>query len=63
MLYSGGATGGQNDPYKTAVVDTIVAEVQSTLNEDRCVLLLGYMKEMVEMFQVFLLPCVLPLLT
>ncbi|KAF8065345.1 P-loop containing nucleoside triphosphate hydrolase protein [Lyophyllum atratum] len=51
MLYGGGATGQQNDPYKTAVIDTLVAEVQSTLGEDRCVLLLGYEKEMKEMFQ------------
>ena len=52
MLYSGGA--GMNttsDPYKTAVVDTIVAEVQSTLGEDRCVLLLGYKEKMEEMFR------------
>ena len=52
MLYNGGTTGQQSDPYKTAVIDTIVAEVQSTLGEDRCVLLLGYEKEMREMFQV-----------
>jgi hypothetical protein len=52
MLYGGGTTGQQNDPYKTAVIDTLVAEVQSTLGEDRCVLLLGYEKEMREMFQV-----------
>ena len=52
MLYGGGATGQINDPYKTAVIDTLVAEVQSTLGEDRCVLLLGYEKEMKEMFQV-----------
>ncbi|KAF8065347.1 P-loop containing nucleoside triphosphate hydrolase protein [Lyophyllum atratum] len=51
MLYGGGATGQQSDPYKTAVIDTLVAEVQSTLGEDRCVLLLGYEKEMKEMFQ------------
>ncbi|KIM42882.1 hypothetical protein M413DRAFT_26853 [Hebeloma cylindrosporum] len=51
MLYGGGTTGQQNDPYKTAVIDTLVAEVQSTLGEDRCVLLLGYEKEMREMFQ------------
>ncbi|TFY66383.1 hypothetical protein EVG20_g4700 [Dentipellis fragilis] len=52
MLY-GASTGGgkQNDPYKTAVIDTIVAEVQSTAGEDRCVLLLGYEPQMVEMFQ------------
>ncbi|KAF2139493.1 uncharacterized protein K452DRAFT_320165 [Aplosporella prunicola CBS 121167] len=39
-----------NDIYKTAVVDTLVAEVQSTPGEDRCVLLLGYKDEMEKMF-------------
>lgn len=53
MLYEGGASPGkQADPYKTAVIDTIVAEVQSTPGEDRCVLLLGYRDQIVEMFQV-----------
>ncbi|OTB00030.1 hypothetical protein M426DRAFT_15846 [Hypoxylon sp. CI-4A] len=52
MLGSGlSNTGGASDPYKTAVVDTIVAEVQSTALEDRCVLLLGYKDKMEDMFQ------------
>ncbi|KAF9021144.1 P-loop containing nucleoside triphosphate hydrolase protein [Hymenopellis radicata] len=51
MLHTGGPTGQQSDPYKTSVIDTLVAEVQSTVGEDRCVLLLGYEKEMREMFQ------------
>ncbi|MCJ1382149.1 hypothetical protein MMC17_005261 [Xylographa soralifera] len=52
MLYSGGSgTGNTSDPYKTAVVDTIVAEVQSVIGEDRCVLLLGYKEKLEEMFQ------------
>ena len=52
MLYSGsGGTGNQSDMYKTAVIDTIVAEVQSVPGEDRCVLLLGYEDEMRTMFQ------------
>ncbi|KZT00352.1 P-loop containing nucleoside triphosphate hydrolase protein [Laetiporus sulphureus 93-53] len=54
MLYGGaGSAGGgkQSDPYKTAVIDTIVAEVQSTPGEDRCVLLLGYKEQIMEMFQ------------
>ncbi|KAF3228249.1 hypothetical protein TWF106_007498 [Orbilia oligospora] len=42
---------GGTDPYKTAVIDTIVAEVQSTPGEDRCVLLLGYKDQMEEMFR------------
>lgn len=50
---SGGDGGGGSfsDPYKTAVVDTIVAEVQSTAGEDRCVLLLGYREQMEDMFR------------
>jgi len=53
MLYaSSGAPGEAADPYKTAVIDTIVAEVQSVPGEDRCVLLLGYKDQMEEMFQV-----------
>ncbi|KAL7627407.1 hypothetical protein AAE478_001600 [Parahypoxylon ruwenzoriense] len=52
MLASGASdSGGMSDPYKTAVVDTIVAEVQSTALEDRCVLLLGYREQMEDMFQ------------
>ncbi|KAI1172371.1 P-loop containing nucleoside triphosphate hydrolase protein [Nemania sp. FL0916] len=52
MLASGFSEGGgTSDPYKTAVVDTIVAEVQSTSLEDRCVLLLGYREQMEAMFQ------------
>ena len=52
MLYAGSAgTGNQSDSFKTAAIDTIVAEVQSDLGEDRCVLLLGYRYKMVEMFQ------------
>ncbi|KAI1825953.1 P-loop containing nucleoside triphosphate hydrolase protein [Xylaria intraflava] len=52
MLGSGlSEHGGTSDPYKTAVIDTIVAEVQSTSMEDRCVLLLGYQGLMEDMFQ------------
>jgi hypothetical protein len=57
MLYSGSGSGGGGgsgsgaDIYKTAVIDTIVAEVQSVPGDDRCVLLLGYEPQMVEMFQ------------
>ncbi len=50
MLHSGLGV-NTSDPYKTAVVDTMVAEVQSTLGEDRCVLLLGYKDKMEELFQ------------
>jgi hypothetical protein len=40
MLYGRSGTGGTADPYKTAVIDTIVAEVQSVPGEDRCLLML-----------------------
>src|SRR6266536_730124 len=51
MLYSGGGSSNAADMYKNAVIATIVAEVQSVPGEDRCVLLLGYEPQMVEMFQ------------
>jgi hypothetical protein len=47
----GQASGPNGDPFKAAVIDTIVAEVQSTAGEDRCVLLLGYKDQMEEMFR------------
>jgi SpoVK/Ycf46/Vps4 family AAA+-type ATPase len=53
-LYGGsGSSGGGPDTniYNTAVIDTIVAEVQSVPGEDRCVLLLGYQDKMETMFQ------------
>lgn len=51
-LYGGGGTpGSTSDPYKTSVIDTIVAEVQSVPGDDRCVLLLGYKDQMETMFQ------------
>lgn len=46
-----GNVGSNADPYKTAVIDTIVAEVQSFPGDDRCVLLLGYKEQMEQMFQ------------
>jgi hypothetical protein len=53
-LFGGGSSDGtsaQSDIFRAAVVDTIVAEVQSTPGEDRCVLLLGYKDQMQQMFQ------------
>ena len=51
-LYGGGGSHGFTlDPFKTAVIDTIVAEVQSVPGDDRCVLLLGYKDQMEQMFQ------------
>ncbi|KAF8454733.1 P-loop containing nucleoside triphosphate hydrolase protein [Terfezia claveryi] len=56
MLYSGSGSsndksGGNSDMYRTAVIDTLVAEVQNVPGEDRCVLLLGYEDQMRDMFQ------------
>ena len=48
---SGDASNQHGDVFRTAVIDTIVAEVQSTPGEDRCVLLLGYKDQMERMFQ------------
>ncbi|RFU29842.1 hypothetical protein B7463_g6507, partial [Scytalidium lignicola] len=49
-LDAGGRVGGDNpDPYKTAVIDTIVAKVQNTPGEDLCVLMLGYKEQMEDM--------------
>ncbi|TEA18713.1 NFX1-type zinc finger-containing protein 1 [Colletotrichum sidae] len=52
-LYDGGGASDLRgtDPFRAAVVDTIVAEVQSVPGEDRCVLLLGYKDQMEKMFQ------------
>jgi hypothetical protein len=53
MLYDGGGeSGGQSNQFKTTVIDTMVAEIQSVPGEDRCVLLLGYTDQMLNMFQV-----------
>jgi AAA+ superfamily predicted ATPase len=52
LLGDAGSSGSHvADPYRTAVVDTIVAEVQNVPGEDRCVLLLGYKDQMEDMFQ------------
>ncbi|EOD43102.1 putative aaa family protein [Neofusicoccum parvum UCRNP2] len=51
MLDSGGATtGSQQDSYKTGVIDTLVAEVQGTLGDDRCIILAGYEDKMRALF-------------
>ena len=43
--------GSGSCPYRTAIIDTIVGEVQGTPGEDRCVLLLGYEEPMKALFQ------------
>ncbi|KAF9042770.1 P-loop containing nucleoside triphosphate hydrolase protein [Hymenopellis radicata] len=50
-LYGGGNSGSNTGAFKTSVIDTIVAEVQGDPRDDRCVLLLGYKDQMIEMFQ------------
>lgn len=47
-LSAGGGVGsGQRvDPFRAAVVDTLVEQIQGVPGEDRCVLLLGYHAEM-----------------
>ena len=50
-LYSGGEISKNNDPYKTAVIDTIVEQVQGRPGEDRAVVLLGYKEQMVIFFK------------
>jgi len=49
MLYSG-RHDGHNNSYKSAVIDTLVAEVQVP-GADRCILLLGYEDRLKDMFQ------------
>ncbi|EPS35147.1 hypothetical protein H072_11585 [Dactylellina haptotyla CBS 200.50] len=41
---------GAEDPYKAAVIDTIVSEVQNVPGDDQCVLLLGYKEDLQKMF-------------
>ncbi|KAL1306377.1 hypothetical protein AAFC00_005086 [Neodothiora populina] len=48
---STGDMGSNADSFKIAVIDTLVAEIQNTPGDDRCVLLLGYEDQMKEMFQ------------
>jgi hypothetical protein len=52
MLSGGRGDGVKPDSFKIAIIDTIVAEVQSKPGEDRAILLLGYEAQMREMFQV-----------
>lgn len=39
------------DPFRKAVIDTIVSKVHNAVGDDRCVLLLGYENQMESMFQ------------
>jgi hypothetical protein len=51
MLYSDSNKEDNFDVFKTIVIDTIVAEIQSVLDDDRCLLLLRYESQMMKMFQ------------
>ncbi|OGM49016.1 hypothetical protein ABOM_003124 [Aspergillus bombycis] len=53
MLYPGAKAGANShsDEYRIAVIDTLVAELDNTPGNDRCVILLGYEEEMQEMFR------------
>ncbi|GAW20871.1 hypothetical protein ANO14919_103830 [Xylariales sp. No.14919] len=50
MLDPGDST-STRDSYKTAVLDSIVAEVQGNPGDDRCVILVGYEDKMESLFQ------------
>jgi AAA+ superfamily predicted ATPase len=43
--------GGTSDPYRAAVLDTIVEQVQGVPTEDRVVIMIGYKQEMEDMFR------------
>ncbi|KAG1673297.1 hypothetical protein FOA52_002577 [Chlamydomonas sp. UWO 241] len=45
------STGYSNDPYRAAVISTIVSKVQGVPGDDRCVMLLGYEEDMVKMMR------------
>ncbi|KAH0556354.1 hypothetical protein GP486_005724 [Trichoglossum hirsutum] len=53
MLYPGKRCGDRRKPdqYRTAVIDTLVAEVQNIPGEDRCVILMGYTEPVQEMLR------------
>lgn len=52
MLNHGGVeSDSKGDSYKMAVIDTLVAEVQSVPGDDRCILILGYEDKLRDMFQ------------
>jgi hypothetical protein len=49
-LYTGGSVGsGTNDPYRTAIIDTIVERVQAKPGADIAVVMIGYEEEMKNM--------------
>ncbi|PYI08800.1 P-loop containing nucleoside triphosphate hydrolase protein [Aspergillus sclerotiicarbonarius CBS 121057] len=51
MLYQRSGDGSDcSDPYRLAVVDTLVANISSKPGEDRCIILIGYPDQMKELF-------------
>ncbi|KAE8444453.1 hypothetical protein EG329_000544 [Mollisiaceae sp. DMI_Dod_QoI] len=51
MFHPGDGVTSQQDSFRAAVVDTLVAEVQGIPGDDRCVILLGYQDKMDTMFR------------
>ncbi|KAI1385856.1 ATPases of the AAA+ class [Hypoxylon trugodes] len=51
--YMLGNSGDHDKPdiFRTAVIDTLVGEIQDSDNQDRCILLLGYRRRMENMFR------------
>ncbi|KAI0444722.1 P-loop containing nucleoside triphosphate hydrolase protein [Xylaria telfairii] len=47
----GKGASGHTDAYRSGIIDTLVANINSQPGEDRCVLLLGYKDKMEEMYQ------------
>jgi hypothetical protein len=49
-MLDAGDGGKDQDKFKTAVIDTLVAMVQGVPGEDRCIILVGYEDKMIDMF-------------
>eukprot|EP01040_Poterioochromonas_malhamensis_P002068 gene2068-2204_t len=50
LFSAAGSAHKKNEPYREAVINTLVEQIQGSPGEDRAVLMLGYRKEMEEMF-------------
>lgn len=50
-LCTSNSLSGTSDPYGTAVIDTMVEQIQARPGDDRAVVMLGYRKEMEQMFK------------
>lgn len=47
----GDTSTNHQDSFKTGIIDTLVAEIQGTLGEDRCIILAGYEDKMQALFR------------